>query len=66
MLTTLSNDAHRKFPMVACDNISKHFTGKDGIKNWESTAVKEYKKNIDLKRQGMREHFSGVMECFCK
>ena len=65
ILEGISYRAEMKFPMVVCSNIGKVFTGKDGLKDWEVAAVKEYKLNMHLKKEGLHEHFNGVLECFC-
>jgi hypothetical protein len=65
VLEGVSYRAESKFPVVACSNIGKAFTGKDRLHLWEVAAVQEYKLNMHLKEKGLKEHFNGVLECFC-
>lgn len=65
VLEGISYRAEMKFPIVACANIGESFTGKDRLAHWEVAAVKEFKLNMHLKKLGEREHFNGVLECFC-
>jgi hypothetical protein len=66
VLEKISYREEIKFPMVSCKNVAKHFTGKHKLTEWERSAILEYKLNMHLKKIGEREHFNGILECFCQ